>query len=363
MADVTDGRDRGADAGTDEPERTYSRREVLRRVGITGAAAVGGGFLAHGLIPHTHDVVAADAPYRQGFVDSTAAQARHAAHAPSPYGHAAGAPTALREAAVMAATVPPPFDGRRGVTREYDLSVTQRQLEVGQGVVVDAWTYDGSVPGPILRATEGDTLRIHMANRTSHAHNVHLHGRHTPAMDGWEPIPAGAEFTYEVVAEPFGLHPYHCHTAPLHEHIARGLYGAMIVDPPGGRPPAHEFVLVLGGWDVDGDRRNELVCWNGVAGAYHRFPLKVPVGALVRLYVVNMLEYEPLASFHLHAQTFDVYRSGTSLEPHEHTDTVTLSQGERAILEFTLPEQGRYMFHPHQSNLADLGAMGWIAAI
>ena len=71
----------------------------------------------------------------------------------------------------------------------------------------------------------------------------------------------------------------------------------------------------------------------------------------------------PDRSFHLHAQTFDLFRSGTSLSPHEHTDIVSLGPAERAILEFRLPRRGRYMFHPHQSRMAERGAMGWIVAI
>lgn len=122
-------------------------------------------------------------------------------------------------------------------------------------------------------------------------------------------------------------------------------------------------MLVLGGFDVDGDGRNEAYGWNGVAGFYDRYPLKVPVGELVRCYLVNMVEHDPMASFHLHAQTFDLFRSGTSLDPDEHTDTVTLGQGERAIVEFRLPHRGRYMFHPHQSRMAAAGATGWFAAI
>lgn len=350
----------GPDGGGDDAHR-YTRREVLRRAGLSSALVLGGGILGHQLLPHSHaSAEAEEGRYADGLIQSSSADS---AAGSGLYGHAADPPAGLREETVTRATVPPPFDGRRAAVREIELPVTQRQIEVGDGVIVDAWSYDGRVPGPVIRATEGDTVRIHVTNRTSHAHNVHLHGRHSPAMDGWEPIPAGSEFTYEVVAGPYGLHPYHCHTAPLHEHISRGLYGAMIVDPPEGRPDAHEIVLVLGGWDVDGDGRNELVCWNGIAGLYHRFPIKVPVGELVRVYLVNMLEYEPLASFHLHAQTFDVLRSGTSLEPHEHTDTISMAQGERAIIEFTLPEPGRYMFHPHQHQLADRGAMGWFAAI
>jgi FtsP/CotA-like multicopper oxidase with cupredoxin domain len=76
-----------------------------------------------------------------------------------------------------------------------------------------------------------------------------------------------------------------------------------------------------------------------------------------------MVGDEPVVSFHLHAQVFDVYRSGSDVHPDERTDVVTLAQSERAILEFRLPERGRYMFHPHQARLAERGAMGWFAAV
>jgi FtsP/CotA-like multicopper oxidase with cupredoxin domain len=236
-----------------------------------------------------------------------------------------------------------------GSERAVDLAVSETPLEVADKTFVAAWTYNGSAPGPVLRAKAGDRLKVRLRNATAHAHSVHFHGRHLPTEDGWQPVPAGAEETYTVSAEPFGLHPYHCHTLPLGEHMARGLYGALIVDPPGGRRPAHEFVLVLSGWDADGDGRNALYAWNGVASFHRRFPIRVPAGELVRLYLVNMVEQEPLASFHLHAQTFDVFPSGTCLEPTAHTDVISLAQTERAIVEFRLPSRGRYMFHPHQS--------------
>jgi FtsP/CotA-like multicopper oxidase with cupredoxin domain len=249
-----------------------------------------------------------------------------------------------------------------GSTREFEIDVLDRRIEVADGVFADAWTFSGTVPGPVIRAVEGDTVRIRFRNRTGHPHNLHFHGRHHPAMDGWEPIPPGGETTYDIDAGPAGVHPYHCHVQPLAEHIGRGLYGMFIVDPPGGRPAATEVALVLGGFAVDGVR-NAVVAWNGVAGFYHRHPIKVGMGELVRCYVLNMVEYEPVASFHLHAQTFDVYPTGTGSRPSTHTDVVTLGQAERAILEFRLPELGRYMFHPHQHHLASRGSMGWFAAV
>ena len=121
--------------------------------------------------------------------------------------------------------------------------------------------------------------------------------------------------------------------------------------------------MSLCGWDLDGDGRNELYAWNGVVGYYERYPIKVQMGELVRLYLTNLVEYDPLGSFHLHAQTFDVFRSGTSQTPSEHTDVIHLGQAERAILEFRLPRRGRYMFHPHQTYMAERGAMGWLSAL
>ena len=226
-----------------------------------------------------------------------------------------------------------------------------------------AWTYNAAAPGPIIRATEGQPLRVRLRNNTGHDHNLHFHGRHSPQADGWEPVPPGGETVYEFTAAPAGVHPYHCHKMPIDRHIAKGLYGTFIVDPPGGRPEAHEVVLALSGWDVNDDGRNEVYAWNGVAGFYAKFPLKVEVGEPVRCYVLNMVEFDPIASFHLHAQTFAVYPSGMGDRPAYHSDIVTLGQMERAILTFDLPERGRYMFHPHQHTLASRGAMGWFSAV
>lgn len=280
------------------------------------------------------------------------------------YGHGAGPPLGIDPAALDAHTFPPAPDGRpAGSVRELELRVEERLIEVAHEVFVEAWTYNGTVPAPIVRATEGDVLRIRLENHTGHPHSLHFHGAHRPEMDGWEPIPPGGEFTYEIEAGPAGVHPYHCHTAPLAEHIARGLYGMMIVDPPSGRTEAQEVALLLSGFSNDDVGRNGVVAWNGVAGFYHDHPIKVARGEPVRGYVVNMLEYEPLASFHLHAETFDVYPAGIGETPAFRDDTIALAQGQRAIVEFSLPSYGRYMFHPHQHWLADRGAMGWFAAV
>jgi nitrite reductase (NO-forming) len=247
--------------------------------------------------------------------------------------------------------------------RELDLSVIQTTLEVASGQNVKVWAYCGTVPGPIIRATVGQRLKVTMTNHAQIAHSVHFHGTHDVMQDGLERVGNGSTQVCQFEAGPAGLHPYHCHVPPYAWHLRKGMYGAMIVDPVEPRPTAHEFVLCLCGFDIDGDGRNDIYTWNGLAGYYERYPLKVPVGELVRIYLLNMLDPDPIASFHLHAQTFDLYRSGTSLVPQEHTDIVSLGPTERAILEFRLPRRGRYMFHPHQSHMAERGAMGWIVAI
>lgn len=280
------------------------------------------------------------------------------------YGHNHSSPAGLGVGALDHLTFPPARDGRpAGVTRELEIRVEERLVEVAEGVFFEAWTYNGTVPAPVIRATEGDLLRIRFSNPTGHAHSLHFHGAHRPEHDGWEPIPPGGETVYEIEAGPAGMHPFHCHTAPLAEHVARGLYGMMIVDPPGGRSPAQEVALVLSGFSNEAIGRNGVVAWNGISGFFHQHPIKLAVGEPVRAYIVNMLEYEPIGSFHLHAETFDVWPAGMGDRPAFSDDTITLGQGQRAMIEFTLPRLGRYMFHPHQHWLAERGAMGWFAAI
>jgi FtsP/CotA-like multicopper oxidase with cupredoxin domain len=227
------------------------------------------------------------------------------------------------------------------------------------GVFYSAWTFDGQVPGPTLRCTEGDLVRVHFRNAGTHQHSIHFHGFHAANMDGvFEQIDPGGSYVYEFEAAPFGLHLYHCHTMPLKRHIAKGLYGAMIIDPKRPRPPADEMVMVLNGFDVNFDSENEVYAVNTVPFAYQANPIVLKRGQLNRIYMVNVLEFDLVNSMHLHANFFRLFRTGTSLEPSELTDTVTLGQGERHILEFTYDRPGKFMFHAHQSEFAELGWMG-----
>jgi len=281
-----------------------------------------------------------------------------------PYAHGAMPPKNLGPLSLDSATFPRAADYRpRPITRPYQLEVLDQQIEVAVGRSFNAWTFGGTVPGPILRATEGDTLEIVLRNRTANPHNLHFHGRHQVAADGWEPVPPGGVEMYRFTAGPAGVHPYHCDFTPNDDHIGNGLYGLLIVDPPVPRAPATEVALVLGAFDTDGDGKDDIFAWNGPAGFYAKYPIKVGAGRLVRVYLANFVMNSALASFHLHAEVFDVFRSGTGAVPDERTDILSLGPAERAMVEFRLPERGRYMFHPHQREMAENGAMGWFAAI
>ena len=250
--------------------------------------------------------------------------------------------------------------------REYEFFAVDREIEIAPGMFFPAWTYNGQVPGPTIRATEGDRIRVTFRNAGSHPHTMHFHGWHPPEMDGalhGQEVPPGKTFIYEFDADPFGLHLYHCHTVPLKRHIHKGLYGAFIIDPRGGRPPADEMVMVMNAFDTNFDADNEVYAVNTVANAYMQDPIPVTVGRLTRIYLINVTEFDLVNSLHLHGMFFDVFRTGTSLSSSEKTDTLMLCQGERAIVETTFRYPGDFMFHAHQSEFAELGWMGLFRSV
>lgn len=247
--------------------------------------------------------------------------------------------------------------------REYRIIAQNRDIEIAPGVMFSAWAFNGKVPGPTLRARQGDRLRIHFTNGATHPHNIHFHGFHSASMDGIEPIETGKSFVYEFDADPFGLHLYHCHVQPLKRHIHKGLYGTFIIDPPQARPPARELVMMMNAFDTDFDGENEVYAVNSIPFFYANHPIRIKQNELVRVYLVNITEFDPINSLHLHANFFDVYRTGTRLTTNEFTDILMLCQAERAILEFRYKQPGRFMFHAHQSEFVELGWMSFFEVV
>ncbi|WP_013323501.1 multicopper oxidase domain-containing protein [Gloeothece verrucosa] len=243
--------------------------------------------------------------------------------------------------------------------REFEVVAKSSTLQLNSAISFVSWNLNGRVPGPTLRAIEGERVRIIFHNQDGHSHSIHFHGIHPEDMDGVKPVRHGKSTIYEFNVSPYGLYPYHCHIAPVTRHISKGLYGLLIVDPKKGRPPADEMVMVMGAYDINNDEQNELYAFNGIPNYYRDHPIPIYQNQLIRLYVLNMVEYNPALTFHIHANLFRVYRSGRTLTPNEETDVITMGTAERHILEFSYPYTGRYMFHPHQDFAAELGCMGF----
>jgi FtsP/CotA-like multicopper oxidase with cupredoxin domain len=276
-------------------------------------------------------------------------------------------------------TVSAAADGR--VLREWTITAVDHEFEIAPGIKFPGWSYNGRIPGPTLRCTEGERLRIRFINGSTHPHSMHFHGIHSARMDGVPGagmVEPGAEFTYEFDAKPFGCHLYHCHAIPLKRHIHKGLYGVFIVDPdPAKHPEARdvaasrllgspenarwqEMVMVMNAFDTNFDDENEFYCVNTIPFAYFDKPIRVEKARPIRIYLVNITEFDPINSLHVHANFFEFFDHGTTLTPTLRTiDTVMMCQAQRGIIEMTFAEHepGIYMFHAHQSEFAELGWM------
>jgi FtsP/CotA-like multicopper oxidase with cupredoxin domain len=370
-----------SDVGNPKESPNPDAKRVSRRRLLAGGALAGASLpILHELVPHRgihqaisgsgHDAVAA-----AGSMGAAGHPGHGAAGAPLHAAFAADAEVNHRANGFNPTEMLRDFDYGRtrrlpgGRTlREYTIVARDKEIEIAPGVFYPAWTYNGRVPGPTLRCTEGDRVRIRFSNASPHPHTMHFHGIHSAFMDGMPgigegrgggQIGSGESFDYEFDAEPFGTHLYHCHVSPLAAHIAKGLYGAFIIDPKAARPAADELVMVMNAFDTNFDGANEVYAVNTVGFHFQHNPIKVARDELTRIYLVNVLEYDPLNSFHLHGNFFDYYPTGTSLEPTELTDTVILGQGQRGILEVRFPKPGRYMFHAHVTEFAELGWTGF----
>jgi len=272
--------------------------------------------------------------------------------------------------------------------RKYTFVAVDKEIEIAPGVFFPAWTYNGRVPGPTIRCVEGDRIQIEFLNAGSHPHTIHFHGIHPASMDGVPgngagSIAPGDSTVYEFDAFPFGCHLYHCHSLPLKRHIHKGLYGAFIVDPDPDKytgeekevaktrnhmfkenEEINEMMMIMNGFDTNFDGDNEIYAANSIAFAYGagNAPIKILKSERQRIYLINLTEFDPINSFHLHANFFDYYDHGTTLKPTLKTvDTIMQCQAQRGIIEFSYAdfEPGMYMFHAHQSEFAELGWMAF----
>ena len=266
--------------------------------------------------------------------------------------------------------VPPPY--RPHVTAPVEFKLTA-QDGPGQAILIAADTtynsmnFDGQVPAPTLRVTEGDVVRFTLTNKGAIPHSIDFHAAQTPWSKNYQEVPAGSAFTFEWTARYPGVFMYHCGTPPVLMHIGDGMYGAIIVDPKAGRPKAREFLVVQSefygtGGDYNAMMNNppDVVCFNGQAFRYKTTPLQVSVGELVRFFVVNAGP-SSTSAFHVIGELFDAYEpEGNPANRMGMHQTIVVPPGDGAMVELTFDEAGTYPFVTHKFSDAERGAVGLI---
>jgi len=244
----------------------------------------------------------------------------------------------------------------------FTLVTMMQEVQVAPNVTYDAWTYNGTLPGPLIRVTQGQNVTITLINRDIMGHSVDFHAAQVPWNVYYRTIGPGENLTFSFVPKYPGVFMYHCGTPPVLEHIARGMYGIIAVDPVSPRPPAREFFIAESEiYDNTSDMmavQPRYVMFNGYANRYVAAPLQAKAGELVRIYVVN--EGPTLFSaFHVIGAVFDrVYPDGNPDNVLKGIQTWTIPPGGGAVFELTFPDPGQYPFVTHSFAYTGLGAVG-----
>ncbi len=265
-----------------------------------------------------------------------------------------------------------------GKTHDITLTVEEKLMTVAKGYSQMVWTFNGSVPGPVIRVKVGDTIRVHLKNPATSAlsHSIDFHASQVAWNDEMTSIKPGEEKLYEWKAEYAGVWMYHCGTAPALHHIANGMYGMVIVEPAAGLPKVDkEFAVVQSEWYLgaqgqptdlakaaSGNPAPDFVMFNGVANQYKDNPIKVGTGERVRIFFLNAGPNID-SSFHIVGTIFDtVIKEGIWLkrlnDGNWGSQAVDLAPAQGAIIEFQTAEDGLYPMVTHAFNFVGRGALG-----
>ena len=297
-------------------------------------------------------------------------------------GSAASAASAHRDAVISRAAAPPPgwhavdsalAPAPSGTVHRVTLVAEDKEMQVAPGVTQDMWTFGGQVPGPTLRGHGGDEFIVTLINHTDMDHSLDFHAASEP-MQAMREVAPGRSVTYEFRARYAGIYLYHCGTPPVLEHLANGMFGAVIIDPPRLPPVPREFLVVqselyLGPQGQPGDYAKMLrgqpdaVAFNPYAGQYLYAPLHVRAGQRIRIWVLDAGPSDD-SSFHVVGAQFDtVFNNGAYLlRPGNPADgaaqTLDLMPGEGGYAEFTVPAAGQYEMLDHPSITLPPGRPG-----
>ncbi|QQG38406.1 MAG: nitrite reductase, copper-containing [Candidatus Kaiserbacteria bacterium] len=264
---------------------------------------------------------------------------------------------------------------------EVEINILAKEVlsEIAPGVVVNYWTFDGTVPGPFLRVREGDTVVLTLRNDPSslHMHSIDLHAVTGPgggavATD----VEPGEEKTLRFKALNPGLYVYHCAHPNVANHMAHGMYGLILVEPKGGLPPVDRELYVMQGEMYTAAPRGtkglqvidatkmlsgnpEYIFFNGRVGAISKDELSVQQGEKVRMYVGNG-GVNLISSFHLIGEIFDTVYPEAQMggATFKNVQTTLVPAGGAAITEFTADVPGGYVLVDHALARIDKGAWG-----
>ena len=253
-----------------------------------------------------------------------------------------------------------------GQTRRFDLVVQETPWELLPGVTTQAITFNGTVPGPTIRVTEGDTVEIQVTNKLDVSTSIHWHGLHVPNdQDGvagitQDPIAPGETYSYRFTAPHAGTFMYHAHGEQSREQMDRGLYAPFIIDPQGPDPVAadREVILAIGNWMI-GDG---MAGMDAMSMEYDYFTINgksfpatesidVTEGELVRLRFIN--PSQTIHPMHLHGTDMAVIaKDGEALPEPQRINTLDIAQGETYDVVFRADNPGTWLLHCHDLHHA-----------
>ncbi|WP_101790759.1 multicopper oxidase domain-containing protein [Nonomuraea indica] len=264
----------------------------------------------------------------------------------------------------------PPAPG--GGTHEVEIRVKETEQEVAPGVRRTVWTFGGTLPGPTLRGKVGDVFVVTFVNDGTIGHGIDFHAGALAPDGPMRTIDPGQRLTYRFRADRAGAWLYHCSTMPMSHHIAHGMYGAVVIDPPELKKVDREFVLVQGelylGRPGDAaqaarirESRPDGWMFNGTAAGYDHAPVTAKAGERVRVWVVAAGPGTGTA-FHVVGVRFDtVYKEGAYLLREDQpggSQVLDLAPAQGGFVEWVFPEAGHYPFVDHAMPRAEAGAHG-----
>jgi len=270
------------------------------------------------------------------------------------------------------ATLPP---ATAATVHRRTLVVRNVETEVAPGVTQMLWTFNGTAPGPTLRGTVGDVFEITLVNKGTMGHSIDFHAGDIAPDDVMRTIQPGESLVYTFTATRSGIWLYHCSTMPMSVHIANGMFGAVIIDPPGLAAVDREYLVVqselyLGaqGGEVDdlkvATQTPDLVVFNGYANQYAARPLQATVGETVRVWVLDAGPNVGSAFHVVGGQFHTVYKEGDYLlKDGGSTGTggsqvLDLAAAQGGFVELTVSQAGHYPFVSHVMSDAEKGARG-----